>query len=588
MDEVENNTHKVTHIFSKKMQEQARLLRLAKKESREWREVLFTKDHYQYLRDFSKKHILLIIGLLVLLFSQGIIESALIIFSRDQISDGTRLWLSSHFILLFSVLIGVFLINSFFAIKYERSFVVLLTNSIRRRIFKNFLGRSPQHTSSEQHASLIAKISYHIPLVTQGISNTFFGFWRWLMYLGIILMISYVSNYHVLVVSGAFILASVLLFFGGYLVSRFYVSQEVTFYSQIIREIDFNATNISFLKMFGQERSILEKFDKLVWFDSYFRIRRDIWIRLGFKMVFIFLIVVSIFSHFFPTTFFSFLGTEHIGERFLFILLLIYFSRALNEATRVGLYLFPARLGLFLTVVQSGKNYVKDTAFHLREKTLGFRSHKTKLFPEGEYYRNMRFDFKPGERVLFFGTNMTGKTSLAKLFAGVAAYNPRAIKITVDAERFEFVGWQNVCTDVYFFDPNFRVDRTLAECIMGKVKDDITTEEFASALLIMNRYPSIVELVSVDGNYTTSANRVLKNPLQAFALHTLHSLVTHRPVLVIDNFWLDLQYPRIIDMIHILHQALPTSIMLVFANNSNDYLSYTQRHELGTTIRSIS
>ncbi len=588
MDEVENNTHRVTHIFSKKIRDQARLLRLAKKESRAWRKVLFTRDHYQYLRDFSKKHILLIVGLLVLLFSQGIIESTLIIFSRDQISDGTRLWLSTHFVTLFLVLIGVFLVNSFFAIKYERSFVVLLTNSIRRRIFKNFLGRSHRHISSEQHASLIAKISYHIPLVTQGISNTFFGFWRWFMYLGIMVLIAYVSHYHIVVVSGVFIIASVLLFFGGYIISRFYVSQEVTFYSQIIREIDFNATNISFLKMFGREGRILEKLDKLVWLDSFFRIRRDIWMRLGFKMVFIFLVVVSIFSHFFPTTFFSFLGTEDVSERFLFILLLIYFSRALNEATRVGLYLFPARLGLFLTILKSGKNYVRGTNFHLREKTLGFHSYKTKLFREGEYHRHMQFDFKPGDRVLFFGANMTGKTALAQLFSGISAYNPRAVKISIDGDRFEFVAWQEMCHEVYFFDPNFRVDRTLMECIMGKVKEEIVMEEFAEALLIMNQYPAIVELISCNGNYTVSARGVLSNPLQACALHVLHSLVTKPTVVIIDNFWLDVQYPRIFDMIQVLDRALPRSIILIFSHSRNECVVYTQQYELNTKIRPIS
>lgn len=576
---------RLTHIFGKKLREQARLLRLARKESSEWKKVELTREHYHYLFDFFKEHIFLVVGLLALLFSQGVIESALIIFSRDQISQGTRLWLSSHFVTLFSVLIAVFLINSFLAIKYERSFIVLLTNNIRRRIFKNFLGRSLEHASSDQHAHLIAKISYHVPLVTLGISNSFFGLWRWLMYLGIVVMISSISHYRILTVGSIFILASVFLFFGGYVVSRFYVSQEVTFYSKIIKEIDFNTANISFLKIFGQERSILQKFDKLVWFDSFFRVRRDIWMRLGFKMVFIFLTIVSILSHFFPTTLFSFLGTGNTGEQFLFILLLIYFSRALNEATRAGLYLFPARLGLFLTILPSGKNHVKDTGFSLRDKTLGFHSHKTKLFREGEYYRNMRFDFAPGERVLFFGDNMTGKTSLAKVFAGITAYNPRAIKITIDSERFEFAAWQSLCSGVYFFDPHFRVDYTLMECIMGNIKDNILMEEFTGALTIMNRYPSIVELVSTDGNYTIPATTVLRNPLQAFALHTLHCLVNKHPVLVIDNFWLDVQYPRIFDMIQVLEQELPSSIMLIFSHSSNDYLVYTQRYELNTKIR---
>lgn len=587
MDEIENKKNTVSHIFGKKIREQARLLRLARKESSEWYKIDLTRDHYHYLFDFFKKHSFLIIGLLALLFSQGVVESALIIFSRNQISDSTRIWLAQNFLLFFSILIGLFLINSFFAIKYERSFIILLTNSIRRRIFKSFLGRSSENISSDQQAHLIAKISYHVPLVTLGISNTFFGFWRWLMYLGIVFVISVISNYHVFVVGSIFILVSVILFFGGYIVSRFYVSQEVTFYSKIIKEVDYNATNIGFLKIFGQEGQVLEKFDKLVWFDSFFRVRRDIWLRLGFKMVFVFLIVVSILTYFFPSTFFSFLGSDSLVDRFLFILLLIYFSRALSESVRAGLYFFPARLGLFLTILKPGRNYTKDLSFHLTEKTLAFHSHKIKFFKEGGYHRNVSFCFQPGERVLFFGDNMVGKTALAKLFAGVTAFNPRAIKITIGGERFEFAAWQNMCAEVYFFDPNFRVERSLMECIMGKIKDCITMEEFTEALRIMNRYPSITELVSADGNYTISAETVFKNPLQAFALHALHSLVKNSPVLIIDNFWLDVQYPRIIDMIRILDKALLRSVILVFSHSINDYVAYTQRYEISTKIRPV-
>ena len=585
MNEMNGDNNTLSYIFSKKMKEQAQLLREARKESSKWKKIKLTKEQYAYVYTFFRRHIALVIGLLILLFSQGVIESLLVVMSRNELSETSRLWFAHNLSIIFSVGITVFLLNSFFSIKYERSLVVMLTNSIRRRLFKNYIEQAYESTSRERQADSIAKLSYHLPLASLGVTNTLFGMWKWVVYLGTVAIIAYVGNYHLLIIMMLMLAVSMIVCIGAYLVSRLYVSQEVTFYSKIIREVDFNASDINFLKIFGQESNIISKFDRLVWFDSFFRVRRDILMRIGFKVVFVMLIIVSVVSHFFPSTFSTLVGSVSNGERFLLLFLLIYFGRALNEAAKVGLYMFPARLGLFLTILKPSNILLKKGPYEIRGKSITFYSHKTKFFKEGSYHRRLQIICHPGDRVLFFGDNLSGKTSLARSMAGITTYNPRAFKIMIDQERLEFSAWQKLCSDVYFFDPNFRSERSILECILGVIKEQIAMEDIEHTLAIINQYPEITRLVATSGNYNSAADAVLSNQLPAFALHTLHCLVVQPSLIIIDNLWTDLKYPDISAMLKILEKTLPQSIIVVYAREMNRDIAYTRTYEIDKKIK---
>jgi len=587
MKEVNQRKNNISYIFGKKMKDQAKLLRLARKESNQWRQLKLERFHYDYLINFFRKNYLFVSGLLALVFSQGIIETTLIIISRNRLFGLSQTFVVNYLWAIFASLIILFLLNSFFSIKYERSLLVILANSLRRRIFQAYLNRSLASSSADRQASLIAKISYHLPLVSLGVANSFLGFWRWLVYLLIIIIISWIINFNIFIVGLSFLGVSLILGLSAYFIARFYISQEVTFYSRILKEVDFNASNINFLKTFSQEVPVLNKFDRLVWFDSFFRVKRDILLRLGFKVVFALLIVVAVFYHFFSSSFFSLIGLNYGVNQLFFLFLIIYFSRALSEAVRVGLYLFPARLGLFLTILKPNKSVVIDKDFKIINQPLVFYSHKLKLFEEGHYYRNLRFNFSSGERILFIGHNLSGKTALAKLFTGREAYNHRAIKLIIGNQRLEYPAWQKMCASAYLFDPNFRTSRSLMEVILGKVNETITMDELDQALRVINRYPMITKLVSTDGNYNVSAEAVLSNPVRAFALQALHCLISRYYFVVIDNFWLDLKYSPIIDIISLLDKNLSTSIMVVFAQEKNNYLAYHKQYEINEKISTI-
>ncbi len=576
-------------MSSKNMRAQARLLRRARKEVHTWRMIELGRLQYQYLWNFLKTHHHLVIGLCALLLVRALIEAVLIIFGRYYISFDIPSFIHRHFIPVIAILICVFLLVSFFALKYERSLVVLFANRIRRRLFASYLYRHSASVLSRSRAELMAQISYHLPLVSLGVSNVFFGISRFVLYGIMIGVLAHLGGFSVWWISLAYITTAVAVAALAYVFSRYWASQEVTYYSRIMRDIETNASDTDFIARFGQERRVLAAFDRLVDFDSFFRIRRDIFMRIGYAFIFVLVLVFSLLVHMAPDRFLSFIGSSSAGHRLVLIFLFVYASRALTEACKVGLYLFPARLGLFLTVRPVGLFSRPYPRVVLTEAVLRFHARKIKLFPEGTYYREMNFVFHPGDRILIEGENLIGKSSLAKIFTGVSAHTPRAITVTAADTRLDFSQWKNhIPHGIYFFDPTMRIERSLIEFILGRVKEDISTEAFAAALLTMNQYPAIVALVAPDGNYNVPAASVLSNPIQAFALHVLHCIATTPVFIVIDNFWLDLNYPRIHDMIQTLSRALSRSIMVIFSRVSTDSLPYTQHYVLANTITRLT
>jgi ABC-type multidrug transport system fused ATPase/permease subunit len=562
------------------IKEQIKLLkkvRLERNKSQfEGRPVLY----FSYLRGFFKKNRVLVIGTIFLLITQGIIETLLVVLSRNQLgsSSAQRIATQSFWPILTGLII-LYIINSFLSIKQEKTVVVLLINNLRRRIFKDYLGQTIEEMKSEQKADLIAKISYHLPLVSMGLSNAFFGAIRWLIYLISALVVTWLAGLSLPIILAAFISLSLLIAIPAYFTVRRYVSQEVTFYSQIIKHIDFSLSEKYFLKSYNLEPETISKFDRLVNFDSIFRVRRDIWMKMGFKLLFALLLVISLLTHIFHRGLTYWINLISPELRFLYAFLLIYLSRVATESLRIGLYLFPAKLGLTLSILPVRKYSHRQNRLNIHQDIV-FYSRKNKLTPLGQYYHDLRLELRRGGRYLIYGPNRLGKTALAKLLIGGKIHNPNAVKVRIDGQRLDFQEYQRSFNNVYYFDPNFYSQKSLMEIILGRNRENSSFPDIEQALRIIREQAWLSQLVSADNNYSLAAIDIWHNQVSAFALQALHCLVTQPTLMVIDNAWLDLGYPDIHRIISILSQELPSAIIVLLANQNNHILNYDQSFSL--------
>ena len=569
----------------KETKEQLRLIKEIRKTRNKYNDIKLSSIHYGHLLRFFRKYKSYILRLIILIFLSSLVEMFLIILSRDKISSIYSI-LGSYFWSFFIIFIILFVVSSFFSIKQEKTIMVLFANDIRHKIFKYFIDKSIESIDNQKQANLIAKISYQLSLVSMGVSSVFFGIIRWFIYFFVAIIISYLIGLNLIIISLSFIILSLFIAIIAYYVAKNYVSQEATFYSQIMKHIDINLSEKYFIKNFNNEDFVIEKFDKLVNIDSFFRIRRNLWIGLSSKIVFLLILIFVILSNFFIYEFSSFINLLGTDNRFLFLFLMFYFPRALNQALRVGLYFFPAKLGLFLTVQKRGAILCRKDILKINNY-ISFFAKKTKLFKESRYFRNFNFKFQTGDRVLIYGDGFSGKTSLAKIFSGIKIYNPRALKVRIDDIRYDYPIWQRRFCDFYFFDLKLNSEKSLIEFILAKDKEQISSEEIEGVVRLISENQFIASKISYISNFNSSCKYIWSNSVSSFALQALHCIANKSKLIIIDNICLDPAYNDIIQILKILNEKLENSIFLVFSRNENDYLIYTQKHELNNEIKKI-
>lgn len=556
------------------LKQQARLLRIARQQAEDGASFRLERWQLAYLFQFFRKQRRLIILLIILLFFQGIIEAALIAVSRFWL--GWSNYQDGQFWLIFCLLAAAFAFVVYWALRQEKTFSVLLANSIRRRLLQSQLSRPLSKSRTRHKTSLLAKIYYQLPLVSMGVTNSFFGTIRWLASFSVAILLAYWLGLAWWLVGLFLIIFSGAVAAAGYFTARRYISQEVTLYSKLIQYLDTSLSDKEFLKIFHQEGVVMKRFDQLVAIDSYFRIRRDIWLKASSRLLFVVLLLMASFLKINSDRLLPIISLTD-SRSFLWLFLIVYLSRLANEALRIGLYWFPAKLGLSLTIVKSTVPPKNPGIFEIN-RAISFSSPKAKIFKQSKYYRRLSFSFSSGQRVLFVGPNLSGKTSLARLFAGREAYLPKAVHVSLDGRRFSYRQWQESFGGAYLFDQNPAItDKTLLEFLLGQDKQEIVVADIEKTLAVLESQKLIKNLIAPDGNLNRSVKSAGGN-LCFFALQAAHCLINRPSLIIVDNFWLDLGYRDIIEMLNIISQQLPDSIVLCFSGHDNNFLEYHQRY----------
>ena len=145
------------------VKEQMRLLKGTRARRKKYETAEQSRMHRNYIYSFCAKHKLLVLSTLGLIIAQGAVETILVVIGRSRLVFGNNGSSSPIFWKVLLATLALFAVNSFFSIKQEKTLIVMFINSLRRRIFKNYLGRAQENMKPERQADIIAKISYHLP-----------------------------------------------------------------------------------------------------------------------------------------------------------------------------------------------------------------------------------------------------------------------------------------------------------------------------------------------------------------------------------------------------------------------------------------
>jgi len=540
-----------------------------------------TRENFNYLKKFFlQQQKTLTLTSVFSLFIQGLAEIGLIFISHQYLKNSAQFYnsINSRNLFLFIFLgILLYLLASFTAIKSERTLVIRLINELRQRWFKLSLSRPKGEPNIEEKGSLLAKISYHLPLLSTGLTNSLVGLIHWLLLILIFIFLSFIFGLNFFYLALAAIIGSLLIALGAFYVSRNYVTRETTFYSRIIKLVDLSLSDWHFTKSFEREQAVLSDFNELVELDSYFRVRRDLWLRFSPSLIFVILIFLSWLASSFGSSLTNFFSSS--GGGFILIIFFIYLSRLLYESLRIGLYSVPFALGLALSIPTKK---IDERSHHLKLKfqEIIFQLVKAKIFKNSPCYKDLHFCFRAGGRYLVSAPARQGKTILARLFVGLGQYARRAWIIKVDKKRYFYNDFFGAFSGFYYFDPNFTSNRTILEVALGKEKTRIKDEDF---LRLSERVNSCDELRGIfferqdwrlkTSKFTTNAKNIL-------LIQVLYCLEKKPSLITIDNYWLDRRDPEIDQLLRLLAQALPDSILIFFSSVKRDLLAYDEYYEI--------
>lgn len=549
-------------------------LRDLRKNRQNYKKIKITSEHVRYLFDFVKKEKKAFFLAILFLFLQGLSEIILILISHKLVYSGANR-LTLLLIIFFG---GLFLFISYQAIKLEKIVIIKLINNLRLHWFKLSLNKSFINYNLEKKGGLLAKISYHLPMLSSGISNCLIGLIHWALLIFALLAICLVFGWSLWYWLLVIFFLSLLTIFVAYSVSKNYVIKETTFYSQIIRLIDFSLSDWNFTKIFRREKNILNEFNKLVNLDSYFRVRREIWLRFGSSIVFVFLILCSWLLNIFSK---DILKAVSIGlsNQFVLVIIFIYFSRIMYESFRIGIYSISFMLGLSLSIPKHNPLPLSKNLQN-KFKVIIFKTTKTRFFRGGKYYKNLLFSFKIKGRYLITGNRLLGKTKLAKLFSGFADFNKKAWIIKIGKRRFSYNNFFHKYGGFFYLDPSFSSNRSILEVLAGKEKNLLRPDDLYRVSELINFHDKFSDIFFDKYDWRVPANKIMSNNKNRLLVQIISCLVLKPRLITIDNFWLDLNDSEINYFLGVLSKELPNSMIIFFASKNSDILLFDGKYEI--------
>lgn len=544
------------------------------------RPLKLEKIHFNYLKSFSRRHKKEIIIFLSLLFCQILLEVILPLFGRSYLFKASVLLQWGQMTTVLGVLTGgviIYIIIAFWELKIGKGLVIRLINELRRKWIKIFTNKPFHKVTSENKANLIAKISYHLPLLQMGLDNSIIGLMQWSLYvLGLLIISSFISTTLLIIVLLA-IPVNIIIALIGYYIAKKYVTKETTLYSKIIKHITFSLYELPFIQKHKLEKENIQTLDELVKLDTHFRIRRSIWLLFGNRIIFGLLILVVGLSYILRIYSPDFFLEIQVDNLLISGIIFVYLVRLFYTSLKIGLFILPTKLGLILSLPESSKEKIRRDIIK-KISSISFKTKKAKLFWLGKYMKNINLEFNSKDRVLIYGKSCVGKTHLGYLLSCMGRFNNQAWVVKANGKRYLYNNWQEKFRNAYFIEPQLTSEKNVGEILTGKNRENISQTDIEKVFQTISECPPLHFILSFRRFTAENCQTVTLNPVHLFALEAAYCLVNKPAIIVVDNLWLDLNQERINEILKIMAEKLPDSIIILLSTKENSLISYNQKY----------
>ena len=570
----------------KNLKEQISLYKERNDIKKSLRILSISKIQWQNIKRFILRHKKTIKLILILISTITLIEVFVPIFLDGFLEKYSyRLNLVNFYkSLVVLVLVLIFYLSLYFYnVKFQKKLTLDFINDLRRKWLTIFFNKSISGLKDNDKSRLLVKITYHFSLLQIGLGNCLFLSFQWLFLTCGTIIASVFIDPNLVIISLVGTLINLIVFYLAYIFSVYYVSQDQTLYSKILQYVSDSMNDFYFQKFHHREKIFFDNLDTLVEVDTHLRVQREIMLSLGDRIIFAVLIIVSALSYI-AGIYFKFFNFNNALTGAAYLLIFVLLTRLLYLSLRIGLYYFPLKLGLIISVPDKfvdGKNLSAPPISNIRK--IEFQTKKFRFRKDLPYIKNIEYIFEKGKKYLITGANNSGKSLLANIFAGSTSSSigrPWVININ-DQRRFLYPKWFKNRKEIYYITPHFTSNLNIFEILKnGEFVNENIFDEIQNKLVKYQNLPSLNFIF----NHKKFVDQYINNKSFSFsetAIIQMLYCVIHKPSLVIvDNLWLDLDNASINEVMKILVEELKDGIVINFSTKDNNLIEYDKKYSI--------
>lgn len=540
------------------------------------------KEQIAYLRSYLKKHKKRLLLFLFLCAIETIISLLLPVVIKYRFeSDFSLLRLSDLQVSLvfFTILVALFLVNSFFILRFGQKTVYTFINTLRRDWFARYLGAIDALNSDISQRNLFVKFVYHTQLLKMGLERTMYdGVRAFFLYIGLLGAAFLFSSTVFLWFCIAFPLLC-LLFIGFYFIGRYYVSREQTLNKKIIHFLHNSLENDDFIRLTRAQNSHVQRMTDLLDVDAYFRIRRETWIRFGDRVLFSALLLCA-GAYYLLKSYYSIGNFESWGEVAVTGILLAFFTRLIFQVSHTGLFFEAFSLGL-KTSVPRFKSYKKNikTLIPLKVgKEIKIKGRRTKISKYSRIIKNFELIFKVGDKVLVTANGTYGKSTLARFIVGQQLID--SLTVRLGKKFLNAFYWAESKHSRYLITLATNFNGTVSELLSGKIKDDVTREDLDEIYMKLKQYNDfdfIFEHKDYLAKHIQTGNM---SSTEFILLQIAHVLLNKYSIVCVDHTAFDLDSDVLKKGWKIINENLNNTALICFSSKPNHSVNFDAKYKL--------
>lgn len=410
---------------------------------------------------------------LALTIALTIVEGLLPLMIKTEVADEVYELERIDSLIAFSVV--VLTLFNFASVRFiqmynEKWLLIDSLNRIRRAWYGRLVGKKSE-CGTDEVAKITTKITFHFNLLQMGVRNAVLLLPGFIVMTVLLLVVSAIIDTWLFWATATATAFSFVLMAAGYFIARRYVSKDQTLYSRILNEIQRAVYNRTSLQSIAGSAAMTESIDALVDLDSYFRIRRELWVRFTPQVIFILAILAVAASFYLDAwggNYSRLLVTDAAAVGFVSAFSL----RQMRNALLIGLFAIPLHLGSVLCIPTF--SLTPQRPWLDPPESLSLRTSSFRVQSDGPRKR-YQWDFSKGQRVRF-ETSEDYRRVIRVIRGGLDNQDGKAWVTVHNGDRCAYNQWKHGWDGPLIVSSTYREETPLAVILTGQMPDEIDGE----------------------------------------------------------------------------------------------------------------